>query len=154
MTSNKAPENETKQGGDNTAARSDGAHLSMNTSPITAIIVDDDDDNRTIFRNVLESISIQVTEFANPLLARDDLNNHSYSLLILDLQMPLLSGRDLLKTITPNPIHKNMQILVITAHAHLSNSTDIEKDAHFLMYKPISPGALAVFVRRITAPKL
>ncbi|UMB55440.1 response regulator [Lutibacter sp. A64] len=81
----------------------------------TAIIVDDE-------KNALESLALKVEKyfpqvtithkFQNPKLALEEINNNHPQLLFLDIEMPVLSGLDLLSKIE-NP---NFEIIFVTAY--------------------------------------
>lgn len=123
------------------------------TSPSfrTAIIVDDNPYAREVLRIALEAQHFTVTDFADPVLAVQELNVHTYNLLLLDLQMPNLDGRQVLRLIRPLELHKEMIIIVQTAHPHM-DTTEIQNFADHIMYKPLNINAFIDFVNRILPP--
>ncbi|NJR12396.1 response regulator, partial [bacterium] len=62
-----------------------------------ALIIDDNFNNRDIFRIALESIGFHVTEAENGADGLKILHSHIFHLLVLDLQMPLIDGLEVLK---------------------------------------------------------
>lgn len=82
---------------------------------ITAILVDDE-------KNALESLALKITKFfpeiiishkfQNPTFALDEINKNHPDILFIDIEMPLLSGFDLLSKIK-NP---NFEIIFVTAY--------------------------------------
>jgi len=116
-----------------------------------ALIVDDNFDNRVIFRIALEAIGITVTDFGDPRQGLQDLDRNTYQVLLLDLQMPGLSGHEFLKRIRNVSTHDDMKVVVITAYPHLAEG-DVNERADYVMHKPISPIELMTFIKRIVGP--
>jgi len=116
--------------------------------PKTAIVIDDNTDNCTLFRTILENDGVQVTVYENPEEAFANLGQQSYDLCLLDLQMPILNGIHILRSIRPSEQHAAMKIIVITAQAQMVSS-EVNELADFVMYKPISMRNFAQFSRRL-----
>jgi len=115
-----------------------------------ALIVDDNPDNRLVIRIALESRNFVVEDIGDPIHAQDVLNTRTFDLLILDLQMPGRTGREILLTLRPNPLHDHMKVIILTAHAYL-NTDEIENKADFTLQKPFNPVELAALCDRIQA---
>lgn len=118
------------------------------TKTATALIIDDNEDNRNIVRIALQSANFIVTEYEDTLLAVSILKERTFDLLVLDLQMPLLNGEQVLRAVRSNPLHQAMMIIMLTAHSQ-ANSVEIRENANFIMYKPINVIEFASFARRI-----
>ncbi len=114
----------------------------------SALIIDDNWFNRDIFRIALESAGYSVTELDNGSAGIALLEQQTFNLLILDLQMPLVDGRTVLVKVKEHPLHKKMRVVVVTANAHMATS-DVDEMADYVMYKPINVMEFSEFVRRL-----
>jgi len=128
------------------------------TGNYTALIVDDNFYNRHIFHIALESVGYAVTEMEDGLQGTILLRDHTFHLLVLDLQMPMMDGRAVLKQVRGQPLHENMHIIVVTANAHMATD-DIDLMADYVMFKPIDVVEFSEFARRlkrisVPAPKV
>lgn len=114
----------------------------------TALVVDDNFYNRQIFHIALESVGYTVSESEDGVQSTSILSQRSFDLLILDLQMPAMDGRTVLRLVRANPLHKDMRIIVVTANAHMATE-DIDDMADFIMHKPIDVVEFSEFARRL-----
>jgi CheY-like chemotaxis protein len=120
---------------------------SMPAAP-SALIVDDNDFNREIFRIALEAADYYVTEAANGVEALVSLQSRTFDLTILDLQMPLVDGITVLKNLRFSPIHSNMVVIIATANPHMAVG-DVQALADYVLYKPIDIHEFARLVERL-----
>ena len=118
------------------------------TENYTALIVDDNFYNRHIFHIALESVGYAVTEMEDGLQGTALLQDRTFHLLVLDLQMPMMDGRAVLKHVRGQPLHQNMHIIVVTANAHMATD-DIDLMADYVMFKPIDVVEFSEFARRL-----
>ena len=120
----------------------------QSTGNYTALIVDDNFYNRHIFHIALESVGYAVTEMEDGLQGTNLLQDRTFHLLVLDLQMPAMDGRAVLKQVRGQPLHENMHIIVVTANAHMATD-DIDLMADYVMFKPIDVVEFSEFARRL-----
>lgn len=125
----------------------------MSEAAPTVLIVDDNWYNRDIFRMALENAGYAITEAEDGQQALDLLKDNTYSLLVLDLQMPGIDGNDVLKQVRATDQHKNMRILVVTANPHMATD-EVDKLADHIMMKPIDVVSFARFTERLRASSL
>ena len=81
------------------------------------LVADDDYDNRTIIRQVLEAGGYQVLEAVNGLEAVEKALAEKPALILMDLSMPRLSGWEAAKQIKQTPEIAGIPIFAFTAHA-------------------------------------
>lgn len=116
-----------------------------------ALVVDDNFFNRNLCRIALEHVGFTVAEAENGQEALTALADRSFHILILDLAMPEIDGLGVIKEIYNKPDHEKMQVIVVTAHAHMSiNLNDMGVD--FVLHKPIDIIAFSKLLERISAP--
>jgi CheY-like chemotaxis protein len=120
--------------------------------PPTALIVDDNFYNRQIFQMALESVGYKVSESEDGVQGTNVLKNETFDLLVLDLQMPEMDGRAVLKAVRGQEMHHKMRILVITANAHMATG-DVDNLADYVMFKPINVMEFSEFARRLKDSK-
>ena len=114
----------------------------------SALVVDDNFHNRMIFKIALETAEYSVVEVESGADGLAQLNKTNFDLLVLDLQMPGMSGQEVLNAMPKNP---KLHILVVTANPHMTTGP-IEEVADYIMYKPINVGEFSAFVKRLKTP--
>jgi len=110
-----------------------------------ALIADDNEDNRNICRIILQKSNMSVTEVVNGQQAIERLTDQRFTLMVLDMQMPVVDGRGVLQWLTA---HSD----VLTANPHRVTH-DVQNTADYVMYKPIAAVEFAHFVQRLTQPR-
>jgi len=118
----------------------------------SALVVDDNFYNRDIVRIALQSQGFEVTDIEDPVAAVSLLDKRTFDLLVLDLQMPILDGRHVLRHIRPDPSHRAMKIIVLTAHSQM-DTLEVQENADYIMYKPIDVLQFAQFAHRIQSAR-
>lgn len=83
------------------------------------LVVDDDEDCRTMVRTILESSDFEVTDGANGKEALDILEKMEElpALIVLDVMMPELNGYQVVERMKQNPKLQNIPIMMVTAKA-------------------------------------
>ncbi len=112
-------------------------------SQLSALIVDDDTDGRELFHIALDTAGYAVTEAENGVRALAILQDRTFSLMILDLQMPELPGHVVLQKVRADARHATMTIVVASANAHMMLN-DVQDLADYVIYKPFN---LMEFIR-------
>lgn len=109
------------------------------------LVVDDNDTIRSLARTTLELLGgHEVLEASNGREALGQLNGGPCDLILTDLDMPVMTGPELIGQIRASEIHSGMPIIVLTAlsderkRQQLLGEYAIE---HFLI-KPFDPQAL------------
>ena len=81
------------------------------------LIADDMSSGRELIRTVLERGGYSVLEAADGQQALDLVEQELPDLVILDLQMPILNGFDVLRRLRENPRFAHLPIVALTANA-------------------------------------
>jgi DNA-binding NarL/FixJ family response regulator len=113
------------------------------------LIVDDHPIVRRGLKEILRSeCDLNLCEAADGLEARDLMNQRAFDLIILDLDLPGLSGLELLKEIRRN--HKKSRVLVLSIHPEDQFAVRVLKaGASGFLSKDAAPEHLARTVRKI-----
>lgn len=114
------------------------------------LIVDDDDHLRLSLSLILQKENYRVETAANAAQALDCLRSREYDLMFLDLNMPGISGIDLLVEVHRQVPH--MPVLILTAHAALESAIQaVRLGARDYLIKPVEPVVILTRVAEILA---
>lgn len=83
------------------------------------LLVEDNEFNRAVARNTLERFGCMVDEAENGQIALHLLNSHTYNIILMDLQMPVMDGFETTRLIR-NDMGLTIPIIALTANAFKS----------------------------------
>lgn len=116
----------------------------MAANKLKVLIVDDEINSTQILAKVLNKKGYSVTEFNDSILAKDAIITGEYNIIISDLQMPGLSGMDLLK-ITP----EKSLFIMITGYGSITSAVDSMKNGAFdYVNKPFNMDEFLIKVQK------
>ena len=81
------------------------------------LVVEDNDLNRKLFCDVLKSQGYAVEPVADGLDALDKAKSFVPNLIIMDIQLPNVSGLDLIEAAKLDPLLRSIPVLAVTAYA-------------------------------------
>jgi len=112
------------------------------------LLVEDEQSQRTILRRVLEREGHEIETADNGKAALELLKNKQFNLVISDMRMPQMTGRDLLKIIKKQ--WADLPVLIVTAFAELDDAIDLvaREGAFYYLEKPINLDSLKNEVER------
>jgi two-component system cell cycle response regulator DivK len=114
----------------------------------TILVVEDQEDNRQILRDLLDNAGYDMFEAENGQEALDALATRRPDLILMDIQLPIMDGYETTRRIKANPDLKDIPIIVVTSYA-LSGDESKAREAGCDAYvtKPYSPRALLAKIR-------
>jgi CheY-like chemotaxis protein len=112
-----------------------------------ALIVEDDRDIVALFRHVLDIAGYHTEIVLNGKEAMERLETFQPNIVLLDLQLPGLSGIEILTRMRADDRLKNVPVVVITAYAPYASSLPVEPD--LLLLKPVDINQLSNLVQRL-----
>ena len=119
----------------------------METTGTRILIVDDDATSRRLLEVRLRSLRYEVTMTANGQEALTAIRSEVPVLMLLDLQMPLMGGMELLRTVRQSGI--DLPIIVITAHGSIEVAVEAMKEgAYDFITKPLDSKHLEIVIRK------
>jgi signal transduction histidine kinase/CheY-like chemotaxis protein len=120
-----------------------GAHMTKRI-----LVVEDQEDNRTILRDLLSDAGYEVIEVGDGEGALTAAAAHHPDLILMDIQLPLLDGYEATRRIKADPALRRIPIIVVTSYA-LSGDEIKARAAGCDAYvaKPYSPRALLAKIR-------
>ena len=112
------------------------------------LVVEDQEDNRQILRDLLGSVDLEMVEAENGEEALAAVAEHKPDLILMDIQLPIMDGYEATRRIKADPATKNIPIIVVTSYA-LSGDEGKAREAGCDAYvtKPYSPRQLLAKVR-------
>jgi DNA-binding response OmpR family regulator len=112
------------------------------------LVVDDFEPIQNLFKDVLERFNFDVITADNGEDGLRSIYTEQPDMLVLDVDLPRMSGLELLARIRSNEITKNIRVIIVTANHIIEHSDDIS-DADLVLIKPVSPLDLANFAGRL-----
>ncbi len=103
--------------------------------PAVALVVDDSMLIRYTVSRLLEKHGFTVESAGNGVDALEILKHVRPDLIVTDLQMPTMSGRELIAAVKSKPETAQIPIIIIASRS--SDSKEAEKLANFFVYKDI-----------------
>ena len=112
------------------------------------LVVEDNDLNRKLFCDVLRSQGFAVEPCADGLEALQRARDFVPNLIIMDIQLPNVSGLDLIEEAKADPVLRSIPMLAVTAYAGIGDEERIrDAGADSYLAKPVSIGPFMTAVR-------
>ncbi|WJY19433.1 response regulator [Alteriqipengyuania flavescens] len=117
------------------------------------LLVEDNDLNRKLFGDVLKAGGHDVMPIADGSQALEAMRRFGPDLVIMDIQLPNISGLDLIAEIRRDPALKAVPVLAVTAYAGKGDEEKIrDAGADNYLAKPVSIGPFMQAVNALLAP--
>jgi CheY-like chemotaxis protein len=100
-----------------TLTRDSAVHNKGDLSNINVLLVEDNLVNQLVAKELLMSMKAKVTIADNGQRALDSLNENTFDIVLMDIQMPVMDGLTATKEIRKQEKHQNLPIIAMTAHA-------------------------------------
>ena len=112
----------------------------MNIVKRKILIVDDDEVNQMIIAQNLDEIGMDYDTAENGKVALEKVESFEYDVILLDLIMPVLDGKNVLRRIKSNNRFKHIPVIIISSENDFSNIIEcIEMGALDYLPKPFDP---------------
>lgn len=113
------------------------------------LVVEDNDLNRKLFCDLLVANGFTVEPVADGREALDRARQFVPGLVIMDIQLPNISGLELIEALKADPVLRQIPVLAVTAYAGKGDEERIrEAGAEGYLAKPVSIGP---FMRAVNA---
>ena len=114
------------------------------------LVVEDNDLNRKLFCDVLVSQGFAVEPVADGRDALERARDFVPNLVIMDIQLPNISGLDLIEAAKKDPVLRAIPVLAVTAYAGKGDEERIrEAGAEGYLAKPVSIGPFMKAVKAL-----
>ena len=115
----------------------------------TVLIVEDNELNMKLFRDLLEAHGYQAHGTSNGFVALDLVRKLRPDLILMDIQLPQVSGLEVTRWIKDDPELRSIPVVAVTAFAMKGDEERIrEGGCEAYLSKPISVGKFIETVRR------
>jgi two-component system cell cycle response regulator DivK len=112
------------------------------------LVVEDQEDNRRIMRDLLSSAGYEVIEAVTGEDGVTAAEMHRPDLILMDIQLPGLDGYEATRQIKANPDLEHIPIIVVTSYALSGDDVKaFEAGCNAYVSKPFSPRELLAKVR-------
>jgi two-component system, OmpR family, response regulator ChvI len=118
------------------------------------LIIDDEPDITTTLKMILEDNGFEVDSFNDPILALGNFRKRSYSLLLLDINMPKMNGFELYTKI--KKIDDKVKVCFLTALTELQEYKSFQEEVfpeegkRYFVQKPVRSEEVVKMVNTIT----
>jgi len=116
-------------------------------NPLKALIIEDDEKLADIYSLTLQAGNFHTEIVSDGALAMMRLHEVMPRLVILDLHLPHVSGREILRKIRASEQLAHIKVIVTTADDRMADMT--RADASLVLLKPVSPEQLRALAERI-----
>ena len=114
------------------------------------LVVEDNDLNRKLFCDVLKAHGFAVEPVGDGHVALERAREFVPQLIIMDIQLPHISGLDLIEAAKADPILRGIPVLAVTAYAGKGDEERIRQaGAEGYLAKPVSIGPFMAAVRAL-----
>jgi len=98
------------------------------------LVVDDEPDQRFILRRIFEEAGHEVADAGHGAAALECVRRSRPELVVTDMMMPVMDGRELIRRLRADPATARIPILAVTGNGELAGAADA------LLAKPYQPG--------------
>ncbi len=110
------------------------------------LVVDDDPDIRQILCDRIQALGYQVVTAVNGIEALEKVTREEPDLIFLDLQMPQLSGMQVLKKVRE---HSDLPVVIISAFGTIEKAVEAMKEGAFdFITKPFCPDHIEIVIKK------
>ena len=115
----------------------------------TVLIVEDNELNMKLFHDLLDAHGYRILQTKDGMEALDIAREHHPDLILMDIQLPEVSGLEVTKWLKDDPELKAIPVVAVTAFAMKGDEERIrEGGCEAYLSKPISVGKFIETVRR------
>ncbi len=118
------------------------------------LVVEDEEDNRQILRDLLATSGYEMVEAEDGEQALAAVDQHRPDLILMDIQLPIMDGYEATRRIRANPANKRIPIIAVTSYALSGNeSMALAAGCDAYVPKPYSPRELLAKIREFLPTK-
>ncbi|KAA5545542.1 response regulator [Roseiconus nitratireducens] len=127
----------------------------LNPHHVRILMIDDEELNLEVIRELLCLEGYQNFQLStDPVQALQQLEEEVYDLILLDIQMPVMNGLEVLRSIRSNPRLSTLPIIILTANSDDDTKlAALDLGATDFLRKPVHRGELAARIRNVLTVK-
>lgn len=119
---------------------------------MNVLIVEDCEVMQSMIRRTLHISGLEFEKIdiaGNGKEGLDKLENGSYDLILLDINMPVMDGLEMIENLQKNAKSKSIPIIIVSADKQENRKLQLEKSVKLFVYKPFTPEFLKKNVLRV-----
>ncbi|MCP4421858.1 MAG: response regulator [Chloroflexi bacterium] len=116
---------------------------------LNVVIIEDDKDVAGFLDFTVQSLGYETAVSYNGAAALDSLRQTTPDLILLDMVLPDINGDEILRHVRADDRLKHMPVVVLTGESRTLNK-EVEKQANFVLVKPIDFQTLSQLITRLT----
>jgi two-component system cell cycle response regulator DivK len=121
----------------------------MSNTAKTVLLVEDNEDNRTVYRTILEHFGYEVVEAKNGEDGIRVAKEEHPNLILMDISIPIIDGWEATKILKADEATKDIPIIALTAHALATDRSKAEEvGCDGYLAKPCEPRRVVAEVER------
>jgi CheY-like chemotaxis protein len=117
--------------------------------PATILVADDVQSNRDLIRGFFQATNHRILEAHDGLEALQMARNYHPDLILMDLLMPNLDGKDAILALREDPVTESMPIIVLTAALMEGSDTPWQNNCQGFLTKPLLKSALVAELKKV-----
>ncbi len=123
--------------------------------PVRVLAIDDHPDILLLVELTLRRAGFEVETVSHPGRVLTLLDRNEFDAVILDLSLPEISGLELLRRIRDNPRHRDLPVIIVSAHAEGSDRVrGLREGANDYLAKPFEPEELLLRLGKMVADRI
>jgi CheY-like chemotaxis protein len=116
----------------------------------TILLVEDNEDNRVVYRTMLAHFGFRVVEATDGHQALRLVRDDRPDLILMDISIPVMDGWETTRTLKADPDTASIPVIAVTAHALESDRARAAQIGFSLfLTKPVEPRRVVTEVRRL-----
>lgn len=124
----------------------------MTEKPL-ALVVDDDEHLGKLLGMALELAGFEAEVIHDGQLVIERMTERMPALVSLDMQMPHISGAEVLRLIRADDRFTGVKVMIVTANGRAAEQTDVRELADVILIKPVTFSQIREFAARLTHNK-
>ncbi len=119
---------------------------------INILVVDDSAVMRSMIIKTLKMCGIKLGEIyqaANGLEGLKQLDNNWVDLVLVDLNMPVMDGEQMIDRLRQNPLTKDLPVVVVSTESSQSRMEILEKKSSGFVHKPFNPEVIKRIIESV-----
>ncbi len=121
--------------------------------PLNVLVVDDSAVMRQMIIKTLNLSGLpigEVNEAANGREGLDALNEHWIDLVLVDINMPVMNGEEMIERMRENPDMRDLPVMVVSTEGSRTRIERLEQKGIKFIHKPFTPETVRGVAKEIT----
>ena len=120
---------------------------------LNILVVDDSSVMRTMIKRTLDMCDLgigEIYEASNGQEGLDCLDQNWVDLVLIDINMPVMTGNEMIARMRDNPDHKETPVIVVSTEGSETVIERLEQQGIKFIHKPFSPETVREIMKEIT----